>query len=65
MATDGMEYEETGGKRPKTKVNILERTDTSTIISHLMYRHRVGLLSGLSFISVGFIVYDKIITIFI
>jgi hypothetical protein len=65
MSKDGMSYESTGGKSPKVKVNILEQTSTGKIISHLMYRHRVGLLTSVAVWSTGYIIYDKFISLFI
>lgn len=65
MSKDGMEYEQTGGKKPKINVNVLERTDSSVIIRHLIYRHRVGLLILTTALLFGYILYDKFLNIFI
>jgi len=52
------------GRMPRTSNTLLEATDTATVLKHLAYRHRVGLLMASTVTLLVYIVTDKIISIF-
>lgn len=65
MSTNSMSYEATGGTKPKTNARYLQTTSTGEILTHLAYRHRVGLLSTTTVALLAFVIYDKLITLFL
>lgn len=66
LVKNASNYEVTTPKLPtKSGIRVISEMSTSRILGYVVLRHRVGLLTLSTVFMAGYIVYDKVVKIFI
>lgn len=65
-STNAMSYQAAKqvSKPTKAGIRVISEMSTARILAYVAYRHRVGLLAMTTVALVGYIVYDKLLSMF-